>query len=171
MAADDTDPLPDAPDEDEGYPQFNMPVVGDKRRCVVCNLKYSEIDNIGRWRCRMHPGGVSDGRFACCGLPTAAPTARHHFEINRERVGKALGCVRCDHRVQHEPYTRESRILISEHHVATLHPLVESTTLVPLSAGGLAHSRLLHVSRFDVKAYDAAFDRALEVQVLGKKFT
>jgi hypothetical protein len=53
----------------------------DRRLCVFCGLHYSNIDNIGRWQCRFHPGSVDGkGAFTCCGS-----------------AFNSMGCRLCDH--------------------------------------------------------------------------
>ena len=63
------------------------------RVCSRCAREYRELDNVGAWRCRMHPGHVTgavvvNGQrsvYTCCNGGEAA-----------------VGCVACDHAVYEE---------------------------------------------------------------------
>jgi len=74
-----------------------------RRRCLKCGVNYREINNLGKWSCRQHPGVWNDGvpgiyydkdRYDCCG--------------NQKRFGAPLdptGCIRADHTELASPYT------------------------------------------------------------------
>lgn len=53
-------------------------------QCRWCNVKYVEVENVGRWECRQHPSyfvaSLNDAKWTCCGNHRGAK-----------------GCVRADH--------------------------------------------------------------------------
>lgn len=61
------------------------------RQCSACHREFRELDNLGRWLCRYHPGTVdADGVWDCCGR-----TVHPHQYTSERWVPR--GCHRCDH--------------------------------------------------------------------------
>lgn len=73
----------------------------EERKCFYCGALYREVDNIGRLRCRIHPGIVQyDARsgysyYSCC--------KRRDYPLS----GGVGGCVKSDH--QHEEFTDDDQ--------------------------------------------------------------
>ena len=76
------------------------------RTCTKCNVRYDEMNNLGRWLCRAHLGSYNvrrDGQrfavehFECCGASEDVYDA--HFETFVPR-----GCYRTDHTISMTVY-------------------------------------------------------------------
>ena len=80
------------------------------RACVRCESTYRELDNLGAWRCRYHPGvvfsehfhmsGIDAGHYSCCNSSrgTTRPLNDHTFDSGeRFRAVRHKGCAKCDH--------------------------------------------------------------------------
>jgi len=65
-----------------------------EQRCARCGRVYCELDNVGAWRCRVHPA-----HLAGAAPPHALGVANTYACCNR--APPAPGCVRCDH-VRHD---------------------------------------------------------------------
>lgn len=71
------------------------------KRCTWCSITFTDFDEIGCLRCRVHPGfmqacgtlvyGTAERTYSCCGA-ARDPTHRQY----RGRAA-ARGCVPCDH--------------------------------------------------------------------------
>ena len=71
------------------------------KQCLRCRAFYTTMDDVGQWRCRVHPGflqavtasvwGTEPGTYSCCG---ASPHPRHPQWAGDEA---AAGCTPCDH--------------------------------------------------------------------------
>ena len=82
------------------------------RVCRRCEAPYLEINNLGVWACRYHPGRVNrvvnDGTlltWTCCGKRAA----------NEARLAHDDGCVACDHVWEVVGADNEPRLLLDEH--------------------------------------------------------
>jgi hypothetical protein len=64
------------------YPAY-IEELNKQRTCMHCNATFVEYENIGLFKCRMHPGPwiEASARWACCNRQTRS----------------ALTCVQCDH--------------------------------------------------------------------------
>lgn len=65
------------------------------RICLHCTgapVVYRETENVGRLRCRYHPGFVDNGRYTCCRTEPRLEGAGFAFASPYQ-----YGCVRCDH--------------------------------------------------------------------------
>ena len=72
-----------------------------QRQCIRCNAVYTDMDNVGAWQCRWHPGplqgpdpmpfGAPACTFACCGVAPRAGLAAW------QGPDAARGCQPCDH--------------------------------------------------------------------------
>ena len=82
--------------DDDEYPAVNWEVADIIKTCAICSTTFSEMNNIGRWMCRMHPGTLENGRFQCCGQRTTANTIGQF--IRQTSQPQLLGCRVCDHR-------------------------------------------------------------------------
>jgi len=48
-------------------PPADAPDFTRREQCAVCGQRYLAADNVGQWRCRVHPDGIDDdGYFTCC---------------------------------------------------------------------------------------------------------
>jgi len=71
------------------------------KRCIWCQMTFTDMDEIGRLHCRVHPGmlqgqgafvpGTDDNTYSCCG---ASRDPWHRAYRGRDA---AQGCVPCDH--------------------------------------------------------------------------
>jgi hypothetical protein len=45
------------------------------RQCVNCNRYFCELENVGMWQCKYHPGdfNADTGRWSCCGEKRRRP--------------------------------------------------------------------------------------------------
>jgi hypothetical protein len=106
------------------------------RACARCRRHYAEIDNLGTWRCRYHPGavatapmpGVPAGHYSCCRASASTEwTFAERPPPGFAAVRPAAGCARCDHvedaAAEHEP----TRVVLP----------TEAATLLLLAAPGV----------------------------------
>lgn len=96
------------------------------RECVRCSKHYREIDNLGTWKCRYHPGllqsahyhvgGIDAGHWTCCALSARVTRPADGYMYTSGELffnNPSRGCARCDHvsthTRQHEPTRRLNR--------------------------------------------------------------
>jgi len=91
--------------------------LNELRHCRRCDTPYLEINNLGAWKCRYHPGDVSAvwadrprHTWTCCGAHDDPCPLRTHADT---------GCVKCDHVWEVTPTVQEERQL-PDAHVARL---------------------------------------------------
>lgn len=65
-----------------------MAALTTQKRCRVCNIFYTDVENMGTWNCTVHMGYVDADteRWTCC-----------------NRMRNAGGCRRCDHVADGDP--------------------------------------------------------------------
>lgn len=74
-----------------------------RKQCLRCGELFSDMEELGSWSCRLHPGhlqsvfvstfGTERDTFACCGT---SPWPWHRMYAG---VDAAKGCKRCDHTI------------------------------------------------------------------------
>lgn len=102
------------------YPE-QMRTLEEYYQCAHCNQTFQELNNLGRWLCRYHPGRLGyDHRWSCCGRSTDWGHPR--YEHPEARPGLSIpGCLPCDHRSAQVPqYIGVEQALVP----AVLQPLV-----------------------------------------------
>lgn len=76
------------------------------RTCTKCNVRYDEMNNLGRWLCRVHLGAYNthlEGQrytidhFECCGASRNVDDVHHEMFV-------PMGCYRTDHTIAMTPY-------------------------------------------------------------------
>ena len=107
--------------------------LNELRECRRCAVQYSEINNLGTWRCHYHPGAVNNvwndgtrGRWDCCGAPDVADPLRRHADS---------GCVKCDHVWNVVGSEQETRFIVDAHAARVTvgeHRLVGAPGVTPL---------------------------------------
>ena len=82
------------------------------RHCRRCDVPYREINNLGVWGCKYHPGRVNCvvndgtlGTWTCCAARAAQNPRRAHDN----------GCVACDHVWEITGTDNEPRLLLDAH--------------------------------------------------------
>ena len=65
-----------------------MAAIRTRKRCRVCDIFFTDVQNMGTWNCSTHAGAVDaeSGRWTCC-----------------NRLRHAGGCRRCDHVADGDP--------------------------------------------------------------------
>ena len=102
------------------YPTIDWDFVEKDIQCATCKETFREINNIGRWNCRMHPGEVEDGAFSCCGLKTIYES---RLLFMRSVVQPELrGCVRCDHRGVDDQFSGKETVIFPENYLIIINP-------------------------------------------------
>ncbi len=76
------------------YPDI-MKELEDWRTCIHCYAPFQELNNLGQWRCRYHPGRLGTDRhtWQCCGA--SLDPREDKFESNHVK-----GCLLSDHCVK-----------------------------------------------------------------------
>lgn len=88
------------------------------RHCIRCNMRYTEKENIGQFRCWQHAFLYDPNdrinRSSCCGLKfrgyKIGPSAGH------------WGCIRADHTQLPIPYNEMHKIYISKSMISSMLP-------------------------------------------------
>lgn len=84
--------------------------VKEELLCVICKRMFRMEKNISAWKCRMHPGNISSGRWNCCGMSSNGKAAANLFYT--ELLPESMrGCTPCDHRVDYTSYNETNGML------------------------------------------------------------
>ncbi len=81
------------------YPE-KMNGLEDWHTCIHCRARFQELNNLGRWQCRYHPGRLGPNRHAwkCCGA--SVDPRENQFESNQVK-----GCRLSDHCAETDGWT------------------------------------------------------------------
>jgi len=126
------------------------------RHCIRCGAFYKEIDNLGQWKCRNHPGDQVENSdtfnkhdpftFSCCGLShwdeyAKTPSKKHIFEYRNP-----LGCTPCDHTIipGAPQYTEKDDIVLP---IVTFRPIMRRLNAVSV----IRETTRIRVRRYDFR--------------------
>lgn len=132
------------------YPAIRWDVADIVKTCATCHATFTEDTNIGRWACHVHPGGIVDGAFACCGQKTRAATFESFIEHTSQP--QLLGCRLCDHRADLDRFYNDGEIQFSSRYINVLKPLKASIVkIITTSVSGL--EKTVICSRIETDAH------------------
>jgi len=98
-----------------------------RQTCTRCFVVYDDIDNVGRWQCRFHPGSYDTVcGYTCCGRRNTSPRTSRWGRLGYEpeRVVRLhTGCTPCDHGLNLRPIVLNDMLDVANYlDPTTLHP-------------------------------------------------
>lgn len=100
-------------------------------QCMYCEKIFTELDNVGTWQCRYHPGKLDfqTQRYTCCGQKSHLNSnhdgwARYvtwNETFDRKPI-QTLGCTPCDHQARNSDVEFQD---VPIHEIAQLIPFMK----------------------------------------------
>lgn len=105
---------------------FNYDIILQQRKCIICKQFYTESENIGSWKCHMHPGNIEHGRWTCCDQPVSRIVSDiNSFYMSLPRPSQQ-GCIRADHRLVYSAFLPTDSLVIPRYQLKSFKGILQA---------------------------------------------